>query len=426
MKPKVLIATTSRWFTTVRLAMALKNAGCTVDALCPVRHPLTQTDVAPHIYVYNGLIPLRSFEDAILATAPDLIVPCDDIAARHLHELHEKSRCEGSRGRAICALVEHSLGAPENLPIVYARAAFMELAAAVGIRVPKTQVITNRYELEECVSQIGFPIVLKADGTSGGIGVRVVRGMETAFRTLELLQSPPRLARALKRAVIDRDYALLCPALLRRRTVVNAQAFVAGREATSAVACWKGAVLASLHFEVLSKANAAGHATVLRLIENREMSLATEAICRQLRLSGVHGFDFMVEAETGNAFLIEMNPRATQVGHLTLGAGRDLPAALYAAMSGDPIQSSPKLTENQTIALFPQEWIRDPQSSFLQTGYHDVPWEQPELVQACIHARAGQHGYHSNGKNRDKVISRTTDFLLAAAKGVQKISSDAA
>src|SRR5205823_13905752 len=182
----------------------------------------------------------------------------------------------------------------------------------------------------------------------------------------------------------------------------------------------------SLHFVVIKKTSDAGPATVLRLIDNTDMSVAAEKTARRLNLSGLHGLDYMLEPETGHAFLIEMNPRATQVGHLTLGAGRDLPAALYAAMSGDPIQSSPKLTENQTIALFPQEWIRDPQSSFLQTGYHDVPWEQPELVQACIHARAGQHGYHSNGKNRDKVISRTTDFLLAAAKGVQKISSDAA
>jgi len=424
-KPKVLIATTSRWFTTARLGMALKNAGCTVDALCPVRHPLTQTDVAQQIHIYNGLIPLKSFENAILASAPDIIVPCDDAAARHVYELYKKSQRQGSRGQAMCALIEHSLGAPENLPTVYARAAFMELAAAEGVRVPKTRAIANRYELEKWASQIGFPMVLKADGTSGGVGVRVVRSVEEAIRMLEFLQSPPWFARAFKRAVMDQDYTLLWPSLLRRRTKVSAQAFVAGEEATSAVACWKGTVLAGLHFEVLNKANAAGHATVVRIIENSEMSLATEAICRRLRLSGVHGFDFMLEAETGNAFLIEMNPRATQVGHLTLGAGRDLPAALLTAISGDAIQSSPKLTDNHTIALFPQEWIRDPQSSFLQTGYHDVPWDQPELVQACIHARSRQHGYHSNGKSLEKVIAPSPHFLLTGKK-VQKITGDAA
>ena len=61
----------------------------------------------------------------------------------------------------------------------------------------------------------------------------------------------------------------------------------------------------------------------------------------------------MLEAHTGNAHLIEINPRATQVGHLALGPGRDLPAALYAALSGICPPAAPKVTENDTIALFP-------------------------------------------------------------------------
>jgi hypothetical protein len=168
---------------------------------------------------------------------------------------------------------------------------------------------------------------------------------------------------------------------------VNAQEFVAGREATSAVACWQGAVLASLHFEVLNKRDSAGPSSVLRLIDNAEMSAAAETMVRQLNLSGMHGFDFMLENHTGNTYLIEINPRATQVGHLTLGCGRDLPAALYAAVSGNALHAAPKVTENDTIALFPQEWMRDPESVFLRSGYHDVPWDEPELLAACVHLR---------------------------------------
>jgi hypothetical protein len=92
----------------------------------------------------------------------------------------------------------------------------------------------------------------------------------------------------------------------------------------------------------------------------------------------------MLEAHTGNAHLIEINPRATQVGHLALGPGRDLPAALYAAISGEPFRAAKKVTENDTITLFPQEWMRDPASPFFTSGYHDVPWEEPELLRACV------------------------------------------
>ena len=183
--------------------------------------------------------------------------------------------------------------------------------------------------------------------------------------------------------------------MLRRRSIVNAQTFVTGREANSAIACWNGEVLASLHFEVINKVVSSGHATVLRLIENTEMSTAAEKIVRRLRLSGIHGFDFMLEDHTGDAYLIEINPRSTQVGHLTLGTGRDIPAALYSALTGQAVRTAPKATEECTIALFPQEWVRDPRSAFLQSAYHDVPWDKPELIRACVLTRRKQQAWYS-------------------------------
>jgi hypothetical protein len=157
-------------------------------------------------------------------------------------------------------------------------------------------------------------------------------------------------------------------------------------------------VLASLHFKVINKKDSTGPASVLRLIDNAEMSGAAEKIVRRLNLSGLHGFDFMLESHTGNAFLIELNPRTTQVGHLRLGAGRDLPAALYAATSGSPLREVPKATENDTITLFPQEWTRNPESAFLRTGYHDVPWEEPELIRACVRKRWNWGTWYSQQK----------------------------
>jgi biotin carboxylase len=263
----------------------------------------------------------------------------------------------------------------------------MELAHSEGVRVPATQVIASIAELTSCFARIGFPMVLKANGTSGGDGVRIVhtpQEAESAFRTL---QAPPLLARAAKRALADHDRTLLWPSLLRRRSAVNAQTYIAGHEATSLVACWKGEVLAALHLEVLNKQHWAGPATVLRLIEGVEMQAAAEKLVRRLGLSGLHGFDFMLEAGSGDAYLLEVNPRATQVGHLTLGPGRDLPAALYAAVTGKPIQDAPRITDKDIIALFPQEWTRDPASPILETAYHDVPWDEPELIQACVRGR---------------------------------------
>jgi hypothetical protein len=37
-----------------------------------------------------------------------------------------------------------------------------------------------------------------------------------------------------------------------------------------------------------------------------------------------------------------------------------------------------------TVAFFPSEWRRDPESPYLVDGYHDVPWDDPALLRACL------------------------------------------
>jgi hypothetical protein len=383
LKPTVLVAATSHWFPTARLAMALAEAGCVVEAICPPRHPLSVTRAVRQTHTYRGLAPLMSLAKAIRAAKPDLIIPGDDLATRHLHHLYRRELARGQSGSQICALIERSFGAPESFPFVYERASFMRAAEEEGVRVPKSSPIADVAELRRWTSQMGFPVVLKADGTSGGDGVRVVRTLEEAEKAFRVLQAPPLLARAAKRALVNRDKTLVWPSILRRRYAVSAQSFVNGHEATSMVACWNGTVLAGLHFEVLKKRYAAGPATVMRLVDNADMVTTVEKMVRRLKLSGLHGFDFMLEARTGHAYLIEINPRTTQVGHLAFGPGRDLAAALVAALTGSAVQARTRM-ENETVALFPQEWTRDATSDFVRSAYHDVPWEEPELLAACI------------------------------------------
>lgn len=337
------------------------------------------------LHSYNALRPLQSVSNAISNANPDLLVPCDDLAAKHLHELHKECLLKGNPSRS--TLIESSVGAPEYFDLIDARAPFLKLAQAEAIRVPETCVLTSPAELQKHVTQMKFPLVLKADGTSSGEGIAIVSTLKEAENAFHALQEPPSLLRTIKWLFLNNDLRSVRPTLLRRRSIVNVQQFVSGREATSLVACWKGEVLAGLHFEVLCEQEAAGPASVLRLIDNCEMSTAAEKMARRLQLSGLHGFDFMLERDTGKAFLIEMNPRATQVGHLALGPGRDLPAALYASVTETALRSSAKRTENDVIVLFPEAWLRNPTSPFLISGYHDVPWEEPDLVRYCLRGR---------------------------------------
>ncbi len=394
MKPIVLVVTTMRWLPTARLAVALADAGFAVETVCPAGHSIAKTTVLRRAFIYRGLTPLKSIMSAVEATKPDLLIPGDDLATMHLHHLHKeystnaRSPGAGKFAETICELIERSIGAPENFELIDDRAAFMHASQQAGVRVPCTEAVDDDEALKEFAAKSGYPLVLKANGTSGGTGVRIVRNEQEARRELRELQAPPDFHRAMKRAVFDRNTTMLGPSVRRTKCVVNAQAFVDGTEATSVVACWQGEVLAGLHFEVLQKTNPSGPATVLKRIVHPEMTAAAEKMARRLKLSGLHGFDFMLDAQR-NAFLIEINPRITQVGHLNMGVGQDLPRALVSIPFGKEIQQVPAVTDSDIVALFPKEWLRDPDSPYLQDGYHDVPWDQPELVRIYTEKPSG-------------------------------------
>ena len=121
--------------------------------------------------------------------------------------------------------------------------------------------------------------------------------------------------------------------------------------------------------------------------------------------------------KTGNAYLVEINPRSTQVGHLSLGPGRDIPAALYAALSGKAVEVAPRITEKDTIALFPQEWIRDAESPFLRLAYHDIPMEEPELIRDCVSNYQKQSAWYSRSERKPvSSVAKSSQSMAAPAK----------
>lgn len=384
-KPKLLIATTCNWLSAARLAIAFSKAGCAVEALCPPRHPVKLARTPYKTYDFQALTPLRSFADAVQASMPDVILPCDESAMIHLHRVYDSASGEsGSASAHMRALIERSLGDPTSYPIVESRSRFMSLAREEGIATPDTKIVSSVDEVVSWVSSYGLPAVLKADGTSAGEGVIVARDLQEATAAFQKLNRHLGAAVVAKRSLFDADRRGILPWLRRRKRVVSIQSFVTGPDANIAVACWQGTVLASLSVEVLRRYTAKGPATVVRVLPDGEMLQATVKLVKRLGLSGLCGLDFMIDQESGSAHLIEINMRATQTAHLQLGADRDLPGAFSAAIGGPPICESEPLTRNDRIALFPLAWRTDPVSDDFRHAYHDVPWEEPELVRMGV------------------------------------------
>ena len=143
-------------------------------------------------------------------------------------------------------------------------------------------------------------------------------------------------------------------------------------------------MLAAISVHVLAAQGATGPATLVRITHETKMREAAQKLARQLHLSGFHGFDFMIDRRTEQAFLVELNPRAALPCHLRLGADRDLIGALCArVMPSQPLRPV-KPTAAETVAYFPQAWLSHQEADVLASSYHDVPWSEPDLLKELL------------------------------------------
>jgi hypothetical protein len=384
MVPKILIAHTLQWPNAARLALAFRAADCRVSALCRRKHPLRMLSSVERIFTYHPFAPARSLRAAIEAADPDLIVPCDDGAVALMRYLYSRQDGPGGLARRHRAVIERSLGRPDSYQLLATRSKLGSIAAPAGVPLPRTDPVSTLGELREWLGREGFPAVLKADRTSGGDGVIVVGTLKEAERAFRKITGLRNLARTINRLIWDQDAELYCRIPRGIKPGLSVQAFVRGKLANCAAACWEGEVIAAIGVEVLATTSPTGNATVVRVVGNPGMYEAARSVVRRLGISGFCGFDFVIEETSGQPYLIEINPRATQINHLALGAERDLAAALRARVADEPVRESRAVTDRDTIALFPQEWQRNPESSFLHTAYHDVPRDEPALVQAYV------------------------------------------
>jgi ATP-grasp domain len=378
---KIMIAATTWWPMPARLAAEFVCLGAQVGAICPADSPLAIVDNVHEVFTYSALAPCRSLAAALRAMQPDLIIPCDDRALSHLHELHAATQRGAKADDVVRRLIERSLGDPALYPVTRGRAGSMALAAREGILEPATKALRTEADVAVWCGKRSFPALLKADGSWGGNGVVQVDSPEAARIAFRNISGPPATSGVLQSLLSHRDPYPLRAWLNRERSAVVGQDQVKGRDANIMVACWEGEVLATVGAIAVETTKAFGATTIVQPVVNAEMEAAARILVRVLGISGFCGFDFIIEDGTGKAYMIELNPRATQLGHLPLAQTGTLAAALLARSRGEPLPATaaPRIAP-ELVAFFPQAWISGVNSPRLRSAYQDIPWDQPKLM----------------------------------------------
>jgi hypothetical protein len=375
--PTVLIATGNWWALAARMAIAIGHNGWKVVAVCPPHSPLCYVKCVSELLPLNALTARASLIAAIRKARPDLIVPCDDGTVFLLHEIHAEQP-------DLRAVIERSLGHPDAFAVLESRDRLQRVAAELGIRVPRGFAVDSTARAAQGFADFAQQAVLKLDGTYGGEGVSVVRTQEESAAAFVAAQSATSALVAVKRAVINRDPYAFWTWRKRARARITMQQYIIGVPANIMVACWQGQVLAQVSVEALSCQGATGAANIVRRISRPDFGAAASALAARLKLSGFFGLDFMIERDTDLAYLIEMNPRCTQLGHLQFPDQGNLASALCARISGQPPVPSALTIREPVIAFFPQAWRWKLAGPEWTRAFHDIPWGEDELIRILL------------------------------------------
>lgn len=401
--PRVLFSTTNRWCSDTMVPRALRDAGAAVGLLCPVGHPGWSARLE-HRSLQSILRPVQALSRAIADFSPDLLIPGDERALRAMHRLHRM----GTPSER--SLIEASIGSPDSFELVMSRHVSMLAVQAAGLAVPDLIEDTSRATLAAMLERGEGPLVLKADGTWAGQGVRIVRRVAELDAARSALQRVP-LSRAVKRWLINRDPVRLLERMAGGERRLSAQSYIAGQIGDMALFCRDGELLASVTAErdvELDQTNALGPSTIVRIVNRPALEEGARRLVARLGLSGFVGLDFIVDPSTDQAYVIEINPRATALAAIRSPYGPSPAAAAARSLGATP--SQPPARARDLVAYFPKAWAAHPDDPRLSLCMDDIPSDEPELIECMLQTEWTDRGWRAGLWNAtERLLTGTRD-----------------
>ncbi len=345
--------------------------------MCPPGHPLHYVSGIKQVYEVHDLKAREALHKTILDARPDFIIPCDDRIVAQLHELF-------SLHAELRPLIEYSLGSAAGFEIADSRSELHRVATDLGIRVPRSTVVTTAVHAKQSFGQFGSAAAIKLDGTHGGEGVRIVRSAAEAAAAFRTLRRSTNLLTAAQRRLIHGDALALWSWTRRARSEITIQEYIAGTPANNMVACWQGEILREVSVASVACKGDTGSANVVRRLQQPEMARAAQLIAARLQMTGFFGLDFILEQSSGEPYLLEMNPRCTQLGHLPFPDQVDLAGALYERLTGRRSFEPESPIRGELIAFYPQPPLLRTAGGAGSSAFQDVPREEKSLAEFLL------------------------------------------
>lgn len=356
---RVLLIAQWQWHGPARIPKALKQAGCEVVAICQKGDLTSLSSHVDRFYFVdtnNEAAIISTIDRAIREWRPSIILPGTDNMVDSL----SKYRRAVDAGQfelddELKLAVNRALVDRKKESFIAGKINLVNEVLNQGLPAAPQLEIHTLGDADRFTQEHGYPVVLKPDVGFASSGVKICQNEEELLSELNsILSATPRL-----RYVIQK--------YLGRKTAIMEFVALEGK-----------LLAANAVFRLKTHPGDMGQTSVARVVKGISMRPTVEFLCEFLGYSGFGVAQFMVEDETcENAHLIELNPRMSSFVHLWKLMGTDLVSALVHATNGERFRIEP-VKEGLTVALYPQETLRDRSSEFLD-GLRDRADDDPEL-----------------------------------------------
>jgi hypothetical protein len=374
--PTLLVATIGmEYVAPARMPRELKAAGFRVAMLAPEGAWATRTQYIDMLSHIPQRASLATWADVMLQLKqridPAFVLPGDDATMRALMTIAATTPVDvpPATRDAILPLITRSLGDPAHYLASVDKAGLVDIARHAGVDVPPGASVDGVDGALRVARELGYPLIVRPTVGTAGRGVSVCNDAAALRAAFAALPTATRWTQS------------SAPALVQR--------VLTGARYNRAFVAWQGREVAGYTREAIERwPNALGAASVTRFVTDAGVAAANARLAQAIGISGFAGATYIVDTGSGRPCLIEINRRIVPATHAGRLAGVDLAAAFMSAVREDawtgPVDTPAEL--QRTIALFPQEWLRDRSGAGFTRWPVDAPWDDPRLFAAMLGA----------------------------------------
>jgi hypothetical protein len=365
MKPKVMIVLLSKdWAGISRLPQALNRAACEVATFCSDDSYLAKTIYSQVRYKLQT--PKTAFSGLAAAVddyKPDILIPGCELTVDWFHNILRIKKSVVPQIEYLKKMIGLSLGSPDHFDVTLSKNLMHSFALKLGLTVPPQHTVNSLNHAKQAANSLGYPVVIKGEFGFAGNNVRICRSesfIEKNYQEISAMNSDKR---------------------------IDIQKFIDGIP-SMCVGVANGELLESFFaLKICTYPHPTSPCSVALLSETTEATQAKStlsALVKNLNFKGFCSCDFIFERATKALYLLEFNPRPVPLSSLGHIFGYDLCNAFSKSLGNQSNVSVATTRLNNHISLFPNEYLRDKNSPYLISGYHDVPWNDPILLQALL------------------------------------------